>query len=267
MGSYDVTGGLSGLSLSCGDKCVFFPLYPNSCYDNGILEHVTNLVSNDGAYIFYAPFTLPIVGYYDDYGSCKNIEENLNTALIEEFFHCSIQDFMEEITDKRKKYILKNRDVMNKLGGMFEDYRVYIKMSEKNKEVDLDVGEFGSMEKEFEYYSKQLRESKIEEIDKNENNFNLFTRRKGYFAHHFELFWYKFVEIYGDTIKLRFLKEDFVRYSYFYWAMLNCNKFFFPSINRGSFGDYKPQLKLTKIVLNILKQNIKNIEKEREEDF
>jgi len=117
MGCYNVSGGLSGLNIEEFDKCVFFPLFPDKDFHSH--KHTTNLVSNKGAYIFYTPFSLPIVGYYDDYGCLKNIEKSANTKMIEDFFGCCIQDFLNEITDKREQNITKNEDIMKMLGGMF----------------------------------------------------------------------------------------------------------------------------------------------------
>lgn len=107
MGCFNVTGTLSGLSISAGTKCVFFPLYYRGYNDK--LNHVARIVSNDGAYAFYAPFCLPLVGYYNDYGSLENIEENDNTKMLESLFDCSIQNFVNEVNGYRENIIVKTK--------------------------------------------------------------------------------------------------------------------------------------------------------------
>lgn len=76
MGSWSVYCGISRISITSGDECVFLPLK-----------------KGHGDYLPYFPATLPIFGTYDDYGGIENIKEDKNTKLIEKHFKCTIHDF------------------------------------------------------------------------------------------------------------------------------------------------------------------------------
>ena len=106
MGSFNVGCGLSNMSIGAGTEIALFPLLPN--YMQGFekddnlkvtIPVTSNLVSNDGSYILYRPLSLPIFGAYDDYGGIEDIEEDVNTKSIEDFFKCKIGAFAHIITN------------------------------------------------------------------------------------------------------------------------------------------------------------------------
>jgi hypothetical protein len=70
MGSFNVAGTISNLSLSEGTRCIFIPLLPsNFVTKESALVTIggeSQFVSNDGAECFFAPFSLPIIGEYND---------------------------------------------------------------------------------------------------------------------------------------------------------------------------------------------------------
>lgn len=95
MGSFSVACGVSRMALGHGDKCLLIPLARTKHSDD--CKSGSYYVSNDGPIGRFHPLTLPIFGEYNDYGSLENIEETANTKRIEEFFGCSISDFVEHM--------------------------------------------------------------------------------------------------------------------------------------------------------------------------
>ena len=142
MGSFNVAGTMSNLSISPGDKVVFIPLASKhfKSQEDRLVKKVTNLISNSGASMFFYPRFLPIVGEYADYGSIQDIEHNENIQYIEEYFGVSIDDFMRQITINqwgREEIKCVDNDKtkeLYELSGMFELYSVYQEMVKFNKQ-------------------------------------------------------------------------------------------------------------------------------------
>lgn len=138
MGSFNVAGTMSRLSISPGDKVVFFILTPNP---NKYPIKGIDLVSNDGASIFFCPRFLPIVGVYNDYGGICNIESDANVQYIEEYFGgIEIGEIVRQIGLNRWGSIeikcdddSKSEELWN-FSGMFELYSVYQDMVAFNKQ-------------------------------------------------------------------------------------------------------------------------------------
>lgn len=132
MGCFSISGSISNLSISYGDKCVYFPLLPSKYMsEDGIYVSIgglSQIVANDGPNCYFSPATLPIIGYYNDYGSLENIEEDENTKTIEKFFDCSIQEFVNESIYKENT---KDK-VLKSMSGMFEHYDIYRTLIEWN---------------------------------------------------------------------------------------------------------------------------------------
>lgn len=95
MGDFAVSCGVSRMAIRGGDKCLLIPLAKTKHSDD--ITSGSYYVSNDGPIGRFHPLTLPIFGEYSDYGSLSNIEENCNTKRIEEFYGCTISDFVEHM--------------------------------------------------------------------------------------------------------------------------------------------------------------------------
>lgn len=89
MGCWSVYCGISQIAITAGDDMVLLPLKKSEGYDT---------------YLPYLPATLPIFGEYDDYGGIENIVKDGNTALIEEHFGVSIEDFAMFLLDGKQTY-------------------------------------------------------------------------------------------------------------------------------------------------------------------
>lgn len=91
MGSWSVYCGISQISITSGQECVFIPLRKRD-YTSG------------GVYDPFIPATLPIFGEYNDYGGIENIIRDENVEMIEQYFGCKIEEFCDFLTDGRKDY-------------------------------------------------------------------------------------------------------------------------------------------------------------------
>lgn len=149
MGCFNATCSLSDLTIHSGQKCLLFPLLPTMFNSDklGVIKIGPDsmFTSNEGAYMFYVPMSLPIEGEYNDYGSIENIVKNKNTEAIEKFFKMSIEDFVSIITDGRKGMTDSYSDTfqvfsINKklldfgksLNGKFLNSLGFVESSEKN---------------------------------------------------------------------------------------------------------------------------------------
>lgn len=126
MGSFNVACSVSNISISVGTKVVFFPLLPRR-FARGNLTHLQNEKYLIYPNAYYQPFSLPIKGVYNDYGSVEEIEEDENTKAIEDFFGMNIQDFVDGIGE-RYTGSLENEEkeeIYEQLSGMFVHRAIY----------------------------------------------------------------------------------------------------------------------------------------------
>ena len=89
MGSYNVSCGISRISLSPGMKATLFLLKARE--ESDILDRGAYLVSNEGPMLNYEPVAFPIHGKYDDYGRIGDIEYDENVMQLEKFYGESIE--------------------------------------------------------------------------------------------------------------------------------------------------------------------------------
>lgn len=114
MGCFNVVCSISNLSLNQGTKVGFIPLLPNAY---GKVHQVAPSSSLIYPNCYFNPFSLPIFGEYNDYGSLENIEENDNTKTIEAFFGISIEQFVAILTC--------GRDITDYYGELFKAYAMH----------------------------------------------------------------------------------------------------------------------------------------------
>lgn len=118
MGSFNVACSISNISINSGTKIAFIPLLPSEMSENigrrynnfklspgyVYLPPSSNWVSNEGAFQFYKPFSLPIIGRYNDYGGIEDIDENITSKVIKDYFGISIEDFVDCVGNSRTEY-------------------------------------------------------------------------------------------------------------------------------------------------------------------
>jgi len=123
MGSFNVSCGVSMMSIDEGDRCVLIPLTKTK-YSDSISEGAY-YISNDGPIGRFHPITLPIFGEYNSYGMLENIEEDSNTKAIEKFYGCPIVDFVQHMCSHHHSDIKDNDKVPKNPFGMFVKREVY----------------------------------------------------------------------------------------------------------------------------------------------
>lgn len=159
MGCYNVSCGVSRLSIGVGTKTVLIPLQAAEKYD-GCMSDGACIVSNEGPRAHYFPFTLPIFGDYSDYGTLENIEIDCNTKSIEKYYNCRIDQFADYIC---RPFDGKNNDKFPKNPyGMFVNRQVYDKLA------NTPVSESGKMETA--YNSSQMDAYMLKFLGFNEGN-------------------------------------------------------------------------------------------------
>ena len=127
---FNVACSVSNLSIPHGDRVMFFPLLPS--YDAGNEGHQVGVNSNlIYANCYYNPFSLPIEGSYNDYGSLEDITENDNTKAIEKFFGITIQQFVDCVTGNHRSW-------HDHFSGVHEAYAIDKKLL-GNYDVQLSV--------------------------------------------------------------------------------------------------------------------------------
>jgi hypothetical protein len=157
MGSFSVACSGGGISITSGTRAAFVPLVPNSGEftekkkGSIVLPPMSMIVANDASMALYRPFSLPIFGEYNDYGSLENIERNSTVEALEKFFNLDIDAIMEIVTRNWCEDLteendgMKNKKVMQTLSGCFFDREIYDYLSKpqmiKNSEAPKDFME------------------------------------------------------------------------------------------------------------------------------
>lgn len=116
MGSFSVSCGISGLPIHDGDKIGIVPIRRNP-----------ERALTSGSYSYpdsaYQQFCGPIYGEYDDYGSITNIVRGSHTAFLENFFRCTIEEFLAMLNDGLKHPYTS--DVWNVYNGSTFPFKSY----------------------------------------------------------------------------------------------------------------------------------------------
>lgn len=128
MGSFNVSCGISRLSINYGDRCALLPLIRSPYNKNGVIESTSMFV---GYETIFQPFCFPIFGTYDDYGSLEKIEKDSNTKAIEEYLGMSIENYVSLITDGR-----------NNVYDKFSNYCTILYDNPQNLDYDYDIKTF-----------------------------------------------------------------------------------------------------------------------------
>jgi hypothetical protein len=138
MGDFNVSCGVSMMSIGGGDRCAFIPLTKTKHSDD--IHAGAYYVSNDGPIGRFHPIALPIFGDYNSYGTLENITEDCNTKAIEKFYGCSVLDFVQHMCSSHHSDIKNNDKVPKQPFGMFVKREVYDALAKK------PMGEWGEKE-------------------------------------------------------------------------------------------------------------------------
>lgn len=108
MGCFDVSCGISGITIKHGDDALLlflipFTQYPESARERKVeIEQGVQQVFNEGPLGMYMPLCLPIRGKYNDYGSLEDIVEDETLEALEKFFGAKFGQIIEAV--RRGKY-------------------------------------------------------------------------------------------------------------------------------------------------------------------
>ncbi len=136
MGCFDVSCGISGMSIHSGDKAKLLLLIPKNSHphyldlikSNVELEPQTNLVSCEGPMALYQPFCLPITGKYNDYGSLENIVKDATVKSLEKYFELPIEQILEIIGS--------SRSIWDSYAGILSAYGTELEIGYSDKTTD-----------------------------------------------------------------------------------------------------------------------------------
>jgi len=103
MGCFNVACSVSNLSINAGDPVVYIPLlpkhwkvrkYPQIAENFGKVGTHSGLIYSN---CYFNPLTLPIRGFYNDYGGIEDVARDANTKAIEKYFGMPIEDFVNSV--------------------------------------------------------------------------------------------------------------------------------------------------------------------------
>lgn len=101
MGCFNVACGVSSLSIGDSEEAVFVPLLPKFFRSRKEVK-VEPASSINYVNAYYNPFSLPIKGKYNDYGTLEDVVRDENVEIIEKFFGISAEDIMYIVGEQRK---------------------------------------------------------------------------------------------------------------------------------------------------------------------
>lgn len=158
----------------------------------------------------------------------KTTGEKLDTEFLQKENVFSVQ------YDSFRNKIIENIEPRKKELKMYEE--MLLKVSDKDKEI---IEHLIKLNKERELINYNLRGHKF----------------IGFFRD-----WNFFEELYIQPILDGKLKKEFSRYKAFYWAMYNCNRFYFPAMNGEQSGDDEASKMLLDISTEIINKRLEKKE-------
>lgn len=138
MGSFNVSCGVSRISLSPGMKATLFLL--KATEKSNSLARGAYLVSNEGPMIDYEPVAFPIHGEYDDYGRIGEIERDANVIQLEKFYGESIETICKRACYGKK---VSDEKFSAPVAAMFVCREIYDEFSKSS------LNEYGEKENAF----------------------------------------------------------------------------------------------------------------------
>lgn len=156
MGCFEVSCGLSNITIKHGDKAGIVLLiphteYPNLKYLKGeiTLKPDINFVTNHGPFGLYQPFCLPIFGEYNDYGSLENIRKDSTVKKLEEYFEIPIKSILDIVG--------KDRSIWDSYAGILGPYGTGLKIEYSSDKITKQwLVEAGFEEKDGKYIHTKI---------------------------------------------------------------------------------------------------------------
>lgn len=282
MGDYNVTCGISNLTINNGDRIGLNILIPTRLSRGYLDSRIQGSMYYMGIYDHFTPFAAPVYGTYDSYGGLENIERNETVDFLEAFFGKDIATIVDCVggsfrglddsynpihvayfSEERKTATgngyaaedLENVQLLQSFSGMFFLREVYDVMSVKTE--GFDTNYMRNVFKKFKEFEEKLPAG-TDEKEKDEL---------------FEIFHGSDVERYWG-IPLRGLEqfrtlvsfEELATVDKLAAVLCSVNRMFQPTPSGEQYGNEKAMLNLLKVSKKITKQRIKIYEEYEEED-
>lgn len=154
MGCFDVSCGISSITIKRGDDALLLFLLPFSQYPESSKERKVEIevglqqVFNEGPLGMYMPLCLPIRGKYNDYGSLEDIENDDTVKALEKYFDAKFEQIVDVV--RRGKYGTLHDDEMRAIYG--NDVKITRYSSQGNKVTPEWLLSAGFTEKNGKYY-------------------------------------------------------------------------------------------------------------------
>lgn len=276
MGCYSVACSISKLSINHGDKCVIIPIFKNPFDEQYGRKAIGSPCDR------CLPLTLPIVGYYDDYGGIEYIEKNENTEIIEKYFGISIEDFIQcilyneydKVKDESKKKILEKTYFMYVLYDVYAysccNFRnlSYKKEKEVVKEFHSNIQKCNEMFFIYSEGSKYHTKEEFYDLVLTAMRYHIEDLLPFYCARGFHYNNEYFKNIYLSTVfngktfynPSDFMLKEFVDFYYFIMSMIYTNSIF-DIVRQGTqCGDVEIELQNAKMYCFILESRRRDME-------
>jgi hypothetical protein len=307
MGSYDVSCAISGLAIGYEAQAYLIPLIPDgtTLRDTNEGWELYNYPGKEtpetyrGAYFlhgdcFYQPFSLPILGHYDTYGSLEEIQEDETTQKLEAMFGVSIEDFVKILRESNKYGSSRRNERFNKakalkgktkggfeilqlLSGMYVHKDIYEHLAAyeespryswrpkvilpdaydrlQQKLIKFDQPLSDADEKaKLDHHMRSILDDPMRKHPEEGEEYHLFH----YVSHK----WTTFQQMCRPFIKDGKLKKELCDFVRFDGNMEACNRFYFPGMYSGQDGDPGPYIALYKAALGVLGRGIAKIAEE-----
>lgn len=101
MGHFSTSCAISGVTINGGDHCYFLPLIPQED-DTRYDDTSPIIISDDGASVFFKPYSLPILGTYDGYGGFEK--------PVKDVAYTKFKKLHSRVLNTRTSYFTENPD-------------------------------------------------------------------------------------------------------------------------------------------------------------
>lgn len=123
MGSFDVSDGISGITIKDGDSCGLLLLLPNLDWPHSSnREEGTLSISPCSNFVhdplgMYRPYCLPIWGKYNDYGTIENIKRDFTVKSLEKYFDIEIEKILSIVSQSSRSIFEDSSNILSVYGN------------------------------------------------------------------------------------------------------------------------------------------------------
>ena len=216
---------------------------------NALLNEPGLLAANEYAQMFFAPFAFPIKGQYDDYGYLKDIQADVNTHLLEEFFGVSIKHLVILLNSDKKdrdEADIQNRDIFEKLNFTYFRGEIYEFLTKTS-------GDYSQRQSRKEYFEKtmfRLSDDSKRKLIEDDVTYEYFRKNDFYISHYAEI--NTFVKLSVTDVS----KEEIRQQMNLVFNYGDLRKHLMPSISGGQDDNWTVLKKLNRFSNGIMRKSI-----------